>query len=75
MHAVGCVLELSHALAARKTQAAPVDVARDLLDAGHRARGQPAQQRVSGERRAKRQAQLEVLVHDLTVARRLTTAR
>ena len=72
-HAVGAELELDHARTARQAQAAPVDVAGDLFDAGNRAHGQPPQQRLGGKRRAERQAQLGA--HEITVARRLASAR
>ena len=75
-HAVGVERELDHARPARQAQAAPVDVAVDLLDAGDRAHGQPGQQRLGGERRAEGQLQREVAVaHRRTVARRRTSAR
>ena len=54
--------ELGHAGPARQPQAAPIDSAVDLLDAGHRARRQPRQQRVGGQRRAEGQLQREVAV-------------
>ena len=70
-HAVGVERKLDHARPARQPQAAPIDLAVDLLDAGNRARGQPAQQRPGGQRRAEGQLQREVAVaHRRTVARR-----
>ena len=60
--------ELGHARPVRQAQAAPVDLAVDLLDAGHGARRQPDEQRPAVERGADGQAQDEILDHRGTVA-------
>ena len=62
-HGVGAQGQLDHAGPVRQAQAAPVDVAVDLLDAGHGARGEPRQQRAAVERGAEGQAHGEIVDH------------
>ena len=66
VHGVAAEGQLCHARPVCEAQAAPVDVAGDLLDARHGAGRQPRQQRAGLQRRAEGQALVE---HARTVAR------
>ena len=64
---IGAHGQLDDARPVGQAQAAPVELAVDLLDARHGARGQPGQQRAAVERGAEGQAHDEIVDHPPTV--------